>query len=269
MSFFQNVFDFEFRATLFGADRQQQTTYKIPAAPSRSDYIVNYNSEPYDLTDKNILTINYAFDPDLKNYSAINIDFSLYVSDISSVKTNEVINALNDHSTFKGYFNATKQSDKILISPKKIKPNFRVYISNSGAESILKFNKKAPVRELPSYFEKFSIENRFKYPDLGSNRLVLLNPEVQEDADIITEAGFDPENPTPDWKLLKGTNDAFWFYKREYSNGKLSSEIKYPAGAVEGDLAKKTYYVYEESDLTQVLETPYTLKSSDLMIPPN
>lgn len=267
MSFFQNVFDFEFRGVLFGADRQYQTTYKIPGS-IKNDYMVSFASEPFDLSGKSNLIINYAFDPDLRNYSSINIDISLFAENISQTKTSEVITALNDNSAFRSYFSASQQYNKILIKVKVTKPNFRTYISNSGAESILLFNKKAPVKELPSYFEKFSIENRFNYPDLGPNRLILLNPEVEEDAAIILNAGLDPENPTPDWKLLSGNNDAFWFYKRSYSNGKIATEVKYPAGAGVGDLAKKTYYIYEESDLVQVLETPYVLKSDDLMTPP-
>jgi hypothetical protein len=269
MSFFQNVFDVEFRGTLFGADRQYQTTYKVPASQTRGDYLINYSSEPFDLTGKTNLTINYAFDPDLRNYFAITTDVTSEAADVSAVRVVEVVSALNNDPAFNSYFKCVKHNDFILITPKKARTTFRIYVSNSSAESVLRFNKKSVVVELPSYFEKYSIDNRFNYPDLGSNRLVLLDPNVSEDAVLITEAGFDPLNPTPDWKLLKGSNDAFWFFKRTYSNGKLATELKYPAGAAVGDLAKKTYYVYEESDLVQVMETPYVLQSADLMIPPS
>jgi hypothetical protein len=141
-------------------------------------------------------------------------------------------------------------------------------VSNSGAETKIKFNKNAPVRELPSYFEKYSIENRFLNQEKAPNYLILLNPSNSVDADVISAAGLDPLSPTPDWRLLSGSNDAYWFYKRAYENGQIVSEIKYPAGANVGDLAKKTFYTYEDSDLVECMEVPYILENSDLMTPP-
>lgn len=266
MSFFQNLFDFEFRATLFGADRQYQTTYKMPANTNRSDYIVSDNIGPFNLTGKTDLTINYAYDPDLRNYAALVVNVSGL--NVAATTVSEVVEALNSNSGFSGLFLASKQANGISIKTKRSRLYFRSYVSNSGAESVIKFNKNAPIFELPKYFERYSIENRFNYPDLGPSRLILLNPADPIDSNIISNAGLDPLSPTPDWKLLKGTNDAFWFYKRTYTTGQLSSEIKYPAGAKEGDLAKKTHYIYNGSDLIEVMEVPYILQSSDLLVPP-
>ena len=266
MSFFQNVFDFEFRATLFGADRQYQTTYKMPANTNRSDYIATDNGGPFNLSGNTDLTINYAYDPELKNYASLSINVS--GSNVTATTVLEVISALNSNSTFSGLFIASRKDNGLIITAKRSRSYFRSYISNNGAESIIKFNKNAPVFELPSYFERYSIENRFNYSDLGPDRLILLNPLDTNDANIISSAGFDPNNPTPDWKLLKGTNDAFWFYKRTYNSGQLATEIKYPAGAGAGDLAKKTYYSYDNSDLIEVMEVPHILQSGDLITPP-
>lgn len=266
MSFFQNLFDFEFRGSLFSADRQYQSTYKIPANSNRSDNMISGNEGPYNLLSDNILNINFAFDPELRNYSVISINVS--GSTPSATTTQEVVTLLNANATFTSYFSAYNISNKVGIKLSKPRPNFRAYISNSSAEKIIKFNKKAPIRELPSYFEKYSVENRFLYPETGANKLILLDPNNIIDASIITDAGLDPLNPTPDWKLLSGTNDAYWFYKRSYTNGQLTSEIKYPAGAKSGDLAKKTFYTYDNSDLVEVMEIPYIIQEPDLLTPP-
>lgn len=265
MSFFQNVFDFEFRGSLFGADRSYQTTYKVPSNVNRSDYIISSISGPYNLTGNTDLTIRYAYDPDLRNYANVTINVS--GSTVSNTTVGEVVEKLNLNSIFSSYFVAYNQQNKVLIKASKPKVCFRAYVSNSDAETIIKFNKNAPVVELPSFFERYSIENRFVYPELGPNRLVLLDPTDLIDADVITAAGLDPLSPKADWELLRGTNDAFWFYKRTYSGGKLSSEIKYQAGATEGDLAKKTNYAYDGSDLIGITEIPYILQSSDLITP--
>lgn len=274
MSFFQNVFDFEFRPTLFGADRQYQMNWKIPANANRSDYMLSGNAEDYNLSTQPNLTINYAYDPDFMNFSSLTI--SVAGATAAATKATEVVAALNGNATFAGLFVASLYpSNKLPGSPNKIlikglrsKGNFRAYISNSGAETILGFNKNAPVRELPSVFEKYSIDRRFEYPTLGPDRIVLLDTGNSVDQAIINAAGFDYTNPTPDWKLLAGFNDAFWFYKKSYTSGQITTEIKYPAGAQEGYLAKKTYYEYSGSDLIGVMETPYVIASGDLITPP-
>lgn len=269
MSFFMNVFDFEFRANLMTADRRYDSMYKIPASTNRSDYLLSGKNGPYDLSSDSNLTISYAYDPQLLGYVELTIDIA--GADVSATKVSEIVNILNSNSSFAELFIAypynNQNYDKVLIRSKKDKSGFRAYILNTGAEVALKFNRNAPVTELPSYFERYAIENRFVYPNLGTDRLILLDPMNPIDSDIIVAAGLDPLNPTPDWKLLKGNNDAFWFYNRAYVDGKLATEIKYPAGASAGDLAKKTYYTYDGSDLVGVMETPYVLTGSDLITP--
>lgn len=266
MSFFQNVFDFEFRGSLFSADRQYQSTYKIPANSNRSDNMLSGNEGPYDLSVNNTLTLNFAFDPELRNYSEIAVNVAGLNPALT--KTQEIVDSLNSNTVFTGYFTAFNISNKVGIKLTRPRANFRAYIRNYGAETVIKFNKNAPVRELPSYFEKYSIENRFNYSETNANHLILLDPSDSVDENVILAAGLDPLNPTPDWKLLSGNNDAYWFYKRTYTNGQLSTEIKYPAGAKENDLAKKTFYTYSNSDLIEIMEVPYILQNSDLMTPP-
>jgi len=268
MAFFQNVLDSEFRADLFSSDRRLQSLFIAPPNKNTSMYMLNYNkSSDFDLTANTDLTINYAYDPALIAYATMTIDVSGVV--VSDTKPEEIVANLNSDSIFSDIFLALLYNNQqILIKTKKERELFKAYIANTGAETVLNFNAKAPVVELPNYFKRYSFDQRFDYQDLGSHRLVLLDETDAIDAAVITAAGLDPLNPTPDWKLLNGRNDAYWFYKRTYNAGKLETEIKYPAGAKEGDLAKKTYYDYSGSDLVGVMETPYVLTSSDLITPP-
>lgn len=265
MSFFQNVLNSEFRGSLFSADRKLQSNFKIGPNTNSSMYMLAGNSGPYDLTGNTNLSISFAYDPSLLGYAKITINVS--GATVAATTSQEIATALNANAIFAENFLAVANTESLLIKGRKNRANFIAFISNESAESVIGFNKKAPVAELPSYFERYALENRFSYSDLGPHRLILLDPSDPIDAAIITSAGLDPLSPTPDWQLLKGCNDAFWFYKRTYTSGQLTSEIKYPAGAAEGDLAKKTYYEYDGSDLVAIMETPYILQSSDLLTP--
>lgn len=274
MPFFQNVYDFEFRPTLIGSDRQYQTGWKLKANTNRSDYMLSGNHEPFDLTGNNIFTINYCYDPNFVNYAALQINISAV--SLASVQASEIVSSLNADPTFASLFvaslypstNIPTSPNKILIKALKSKGNFRSYVSNSSAETIISFNKFAPIAELPTLFEKYTIANRFVYPNLGADRILKLDPGNTYEASLITAAGLNPSSPTPDWQLLAGSSDAYWFYNRTYTSGVIATEIKYPAGATVGYLGKKTYYKYSGSDLIGVMETPYVLSSGDLITPP-
>lgn len=275
MSFFQNVFDFEFRPTLLGADRQYQMSWKLPANTNRSDYMLSGNAGPYNLTDGNILTINYAYDVNFVNYSSMNIDISGTTP--SSTTAQEIVSILNSNPTFASLFVAVvypstiipQSPNKILIKAANNRGIFRAYISNKGAENIIQFNKKAPIRELPSYFSRYTIENRFAYPTLGPDRIIELDPTCPYEASLISAAGFDPAAPKEDWELLQGQNEAYWTYNRTYADSVLVSEIKYQSGAKPGDLAKKIFYTYSGSDLIGQQDVPYVLQQADILTPPN
>ena len=274
MSFFQNVFDFEFRPSLLGADRQYSMSWKLPANANRSDYMLSGNAETFDCSSLDTLTINYAYDQNFLNFSSLSINVAGATP--SATKASEVVTALNANDTFASLFTASlypsttipQSPNKILIKGKRSRGNFRAYISNTGAEQEIQFNKNAPIRELPSYFERYDINERFNYPTLGADRVILLNPSNPYEASLIDAAGFDSSSPQADWQLLQGLNEAYWFYKRVYAAGVLITEIKYPAGSVAGDLAKKTQYTYSGSDLIAVTEIPYVLQSGDLVTPP-
>jgi hypothetical protein len=57
------------------------------------------------------------------------------------------------------------------------------------------------------------------------------------------------------------------FTKKVYTSGLIIAEIKYPAGASEGDAALKTTYEYDGSDLVGVCQIPYIISSGDLISP--
>jgi hypothetical protein len=273
MSFFQNVFDFEFRPTIIGADRQYQTGWKLKANANRSDYMTNYQVEPYNLTGNNVFTINFAYDPTLLAYASHAVTLS--GANIAAVTALEVVNSLNADSMFSSFFTAklfgtAGSPNKILITSKKSKGGFRAYISNTSAETVLQFNRNAPITELPTYFEKYAIENKNSNPDLGPDRVVLLDPAVSYEASLISWAGLDPTSPKADWELLAGSSDAYMFYKNSYDgSNRLVEEIKYPAGATAGFLAKKTTYKYTGASTvpSQKCEIPYVLVTGDLLTP--
>jgi alpha-tubulin suppressor-like RCC1 family protein len=275
MSFFQNVFDFEFRPTLLGADRQYQMSWKLPANTNRSDYMLSGNAGPFNLSNGEILTINYAYDVNFVNYSSMDIDISGTTPEATTAQ--EIVSTLNSDATFASMFTAVvypsttnpQSPNKILIKGLNSRGIFRAYISNSGAEKILQFNKKAPIRELPSYFARYTIAERFNYPTLGPDRVIELDPACPYEAGLISAAGYDPAAPKEDWELLQGQNEAYWTYNRTYADSVLVSEIKYQSGARPGDLAKKIFYTYSGSDLIGQQDVPYVLQEADILTPPN
>ena len=181
MPFFQNVYDFEFRPTLIGSDRQYQTGWKLKANTNRSDYMLSGNAEPFNLTGNDVLTINYCYDPSFVNYASLPI--TITATAIGATTAQEVVNSLNGNATFAGLFvaslypssNVPTSPNKILIKGLRSKGNFRAYVSNTSAETIISFNKNAPIAELPTLFEKYTIANRFAYPNLGADRIIKLN----------------------------------------------------------------------------------------------
>jgi hypothetical protein len=273
MPFFMNVYDFEFRGSLLSADRQYQQTFKIKANTNRSDYILSGNTEPYDFSSETDLTISFCYDVEQVNYANVTVDIS--GSTASATTAAEVVTALNADNLFSTFFTASVfktniigvTGNKVLIKSKKPKSNFKAHVVNSSAEGFIQFNKFAPIQELPTYFERYDIAKRFDFTDLGSERIVLLDTSNTIEADYIDAAGFDSSSPSPDWQLLKGCNDQYMFTKKVYTSGLIIAEIKYPAGASEGDAALKTTYQYDGSDLVGVCQIPYVISSGDLISP--
>jgi len=268
--FFQNLHDQEFRGTLMTSDRKYTLNFNIKANQNRGDLMIAWNKETYDLSSLDTLTLNYAMDFNSPNFASLAINVAGTTP--AATRAYEVVNALNANEVFAAIFVASLSKidggDTVMIKTKRDRTQMKTFISNTGAERKLRFNKKATVAELPAYFTRHTMDESANYPDMPPGILLALDEGDAVDQEVITLAGLDHTDMKADWELLAGRSDAFWFEKRAYSVGKLVESIRYPAGAQVGDLAKKTVYTYTGSDMTGEMELPYVLESGDLITPP-
>lgn len=271
MSFFQNVFDQEFQGYLVLGDRQASTTYKVPANKNPQTKQIAWNSGPYDFSTYNVLTLNYSWDKEFKIWSSVGVDVA--GAEASSTTADEVASKLNSNSTFSELLVAStvvlNGTPTVAVSKNYLKKqDIKIYFSNSGAESILRFNKKAGVSELPSFFERHTVSNRYNYPD-SIGTLIKLDESNSIDQTIIQDAGFGL-TPKEDYELLRGRSGLFMFQKITVdSSDRIAQIIEYPAGAVPGDFARKINYSYSggNSNPSSVTETPHVLQDVDLLSP--
>lgn len=188
--FFLNPFAEEFRGNWVLGDRAQSLTFICPPNTGRSqEEMVSFVKGPYDLTgndtdgvDKSYLTVNFAIDPEFKNYTSIAIDIESGAASSSAVTPEEIVTALNADATFADRFEAstvgwTRNDDpekRIRIRHKSTSMKMRSYISINGAETAIGFNRRGGVAELPTYFDRHTIANRFNFTD-SQNHLIALN----------------------------------------------------------------------------------------------
>lgn len=269
MSFFQNLFNSEFRGNWTLDDKKYSLTFICPANQNSSNFQSTYNVGPWDLNGKENLTLNYAYDPEFKNYTALNVDVSGENS--SSTTVNEVCDALNSDETFASMFRANLNGSAVVITANPTrKKEIKLWISNSGAEQSLRFNKKAGVSELPSYFARHTIENRFNFPD-STGQLILLDENDSADQDIIESAGFSPSDMKQDWELIAGRASGLFTCQKLTVDGsdRITQIIEYPTGAVAGAFARKINYTYSGGNINPdtVTEIPYVLATGDLITP--
>jgi hypothetical protein len=286
MSFFQNPFSEEWRGNLVMGDRQYSLTFSIPANKNKSDYMLAWANEPYDFTASATFTINYAFDVEFKNYSVLNISVSGAI--VAATTAAEVVTALNANPTFSelwtasvstnvrsvkptNYTNTVQPTRTVLITrnPSRAKQIIRAYISSTGAEQKLRFNRYAAVAELPTYFERHTIANRNAYPD-STGMLIHLDESDPFTQGVIAEWGLVAGSMQADWQLLRGRSGIFSFQKITVDGSdRITQIIEYPAGAVAGDFARKIIYVYAAANNhpSQITEQPYTLTTPDLVTP--
>ncbi len=185
MSWFQNLFSEEFRGNWLLGDRQYILDFNCSPNKNSSDYQYAWTVEPYDLSSVNTLTFNYAWDSDFKNYSSLAINVA--GSTAAATKASEIVALLNANATFASMWVAevspyqfgtpapstypmpvpTPTAFTVKITKKYSRPKqmVRMYISNTGAETKLRFNKKSGIADLPLYMERHTIANRFTYSD--------------------------------------------------------------------------------------------------------
>jgi hypothetical protein len=292
MSFFQNPFCEEFRGNWLLGDRQHVITFACKGNAGRGPEMVccHNNEKTYDLsgndadgTAKKNLIINFAIDSDMfKNWTSLTVDISGATA--AATTPAEVVAALNDDDSFSSWFTANLSPwnkevnyNKIQITQNQPNSRMKFFIRSGGAETVLQFNAKAGVAELPSYFVRHTVDDtyRWDYTD-AQNQLVLLDPGANDvDANVITNAkdangnslNLDSSTVQADWQLLQGRSGLFKFSKYTVADAKITAKIEYPAGAKVGDLAKKTEYQYTGDLVSEATEIPYTLTSGDLLTP--
>ena len=282
--FFQNVGESEFRGCWVLGDRQYVLEFICPPNLNKSDYQLAWNAEPYDFSTYNTLTINYAWDVNFKNYSSL--DINVAGATPAATLASEVVTALNANAIFAEMFVArivpmpipnsipgyVVQPNTVLITKKsgRIKPNIRLWITNAGAEQLLRFNMKAGVSQMPAYMERHTIANRFNYPDSLGCLILLDETDPVVDQSIIEQAGFIPGDMQDDWQLLSGRSGIFNFQKITVDgSNRITQIIQYPAGSLVGAFARKIKYVYNGANTnpSQITEIPYVLQSADLITP--
>ena len=300
MSFFQNVFNFDFEGNWLLADRHHIPTFRVNQNRGRGlKNVVNYVNGPHDLSGNDpsgnplsTLNIVYAINElpktgqAFKNWATMSIDVTASSADATAVTNREIVTSLNNDTLFserfvasfdKGFTNeddflgipivsTANESTRVVITQKKDETNFRFYIQNGQAESALKFNQRAGVAEIPSFFARHTMENRFTFEDC-QNMLILLDNTDPVDEAIINEAvdsrneliGYDASVVKEDWELLEGRSGLFEFVNQVDP----TTKITYSAGAKVGDLALKTVEVGGST-----FNLPHTLEAGDIITPP-
>ena len=292
MPFYQNVFRSEFEGNWVLADRHYMPTFIVKPNAGREDESVCSwtNAATFDLSGndadgdaKDTLTIFFSLH-DPKNWATLNVDITAEADSASACTAEEIVASLNADTLFTERFTASvvpftrgQSNKRVVIRQKKPITEFKFYIGNSGAETVLRFNARAGVAELPTYFGRHTIENRFTYPD-SQGLLIELDPDANDvDASVIdnavsangTSLGYDSGTVQEDWQLLRGRSGLFQFKKVTLEDDKITEIIEYPAGALAGDLAKKTIYTYvdDASNPSEIMEIPYVLQDADLLTP--
>lgn len=279
MSFFQNPFNATFNGMLVLGDRQASLTFSIPANINSSTNMAAWNAPPFNLSSNKNLTINYAVQFDtvgvFRNYTAVTVDVTTTAANTAAVTADEVVSALNASTAFTAVFTAmvNVSSDgtrNVVIKSTHSPEHFRAYISNTSAETVIRFNKKAGVAELPTYFARHTIANANAYSDSNA-QLVQLDPlGTPSDATIVSDAGLNASVVQADWQLFRGRSGIFNFQKMTVdTSNRITQIIEYPAGAQAGDFAREIRYQYSGTNTnpSQIAEIPYTLTSGDLITP--
>ncbi len=271
MPFYQNVFDSEFVGTLLLGDRQMSLNFRVKSNTNSAIDLIAWNLGPYNLAAVPNLTFSYSFDAG-RTWTALVVDVTAGAANTSAVTVSEVINALNANATFSALYEVGLTTDGktgsyVRIRSKRARGSWKTYIANSGAETKLRFNKKAGVAQLPTYFSRHNINAE----DVDSVAMLIeLDVSDAIDQAIITDAGLDYTDELEDWQLLAGRSGLFSFQKITVDGSdRITEIIEYPAGAEAGDFARKIIYEYTAANTkpSSIFEIPYTLESGDLITP--
>lgn len=178
MAFYQNLFNEYLGNYVVGDSRAFTLTFKVPQNRNHGEFFICWNSGPFDLSVVgNDLTFNYAFGPDFKNWSS----FTVVVTPTGGIITaDDLVVELNSDTVFQQFFSASLYNGK-QIGIRQLKPAsvMKSYVSNSNVELVLGFNKYAGYADIPSYFNKDTIDNRFATPE-SNGQLVRIGKNIVE-----------------------------------------------------------------------------------------
>jgi hypothetical protein len=238
-----------------------------------------------------------TIDPTSKNWVnlSINLTENTYAlldpsPNESQIEPWQIVSILNANPDFSSYFTATLQTNpsstaktKIAIRQKYDSSRMKFFVLNGQAETVLKFNARAGVAQLPDYFAKCKIWGG-DMTDISdeSYSLVLLTPsnsygDLDVDNDIIDNAtdpkgnllGFDSNTFKADWELLAGRGSGLYTFKKQTidESDRISEIIEYGTGASAGELCRKTNYTYTGSNKNPdtITQIPYILQAGDLL----
>lgn len=296
MSFFQNPFPEDFRGNWVLGDRAQSLVFFCPQNTGRDgNTVVSWKDGPFDLSgndadgnSRDTLQIRLAIYPNFDRWALMSFDITTTASSTSAVTPTEIVGALNGNTEFASWFSATlnPQNERVTIRSAKPSNEIKFYVVNGRAEEALRFNERAGVNELPTYFDRHKVKHLFtaaeflRFPE-GDNILIPLDPVANTvDANIIDNAvdrkgkslNFNSNSVKADWELLEGRSGLFVFQKICLDeNGDIAQIIEYHAGAKIGDMARRICYTRSgggaNSNPVQITEEPYTLQAADLIEP--
>lgn len=311
MAYFQNPFPSEFRGNWVLGDRQYSLTFVCPPNAGRSETTVSAWSLPsgapevYNLSgndgdgdSKAILNFRMSISGTFDHWANISVDLTDNTNaslnpapTASAMKPSEIVAILNADPTFSSYFTASLSkfsngsNTRIVIRQNQDALRMKFFVLNNQAETVLGFNARAGLAEMPSYFAKCKAwgGNMTERID-GTYALVLLDPSNSGGSSVVdnnlidnaTDAkgvslGLNSNTTKADWELLSGRASGLFTFKKLTVDGsnRITQIIEYPAGAIVGDLAKKTQYTYTGSKTNpdKITEIPYTLASGDLVAP--
>ena len=292
MSYFQNVFAEDFHGTIYGVGEEESPQNWVMRANGgrtreavfhwQDNVTVSAGETPrYDLSGSGDDDLTIAWSHDGVTFTNFVIDITANSAADSSVSPAEIVQSLNESSPFASLWVASviegppslKQGTNVKPQQIMIKQNSPAthnaagtfYIENVGAEAILQFNRKAPVKQLLSFFQRHIINAT------GSNGRLLYLDVTDGDAQNVLDmngiASASSYGLLADYQLLKGAVPTYQFIKNTYTGTDLTTQIVYNAGAVAGDPAIKTTMVYASNKMTESHTVPHVLVSGDLITP--
>lgn len=184
---------------------------------NKSIYACAWANPPYNTVGNTTLTINYSI-----NAGQIWYPMTITLTSGATQTADQIAADLNGNTNFSSLFLAqvivVQGLRKLMIQAKSTqRERFKFYISNTSAETVLIFNQKAGVAQMPSYFSRHTIQNFITYGPGGSNlypdSLGLLVELTQPTDDFYITAAALSTVASTDYQLLAGRSGLFTFKK--------------------------------------------------------